>query len=1759
MVQAITPEEILALRRRKTQAQQQPTEDRNPLPGFVRDIGGAIGDWVGETAMPALGQAWQAIGDSPAGPVFGEFWDSAQRLADTPTGQLVGKGLSAADIAIRGAGTVGMTALSQGLVPGGAPTALGVPSIFGDWGPQGDPVEALKAFAAQARQGKVDEGITAAHDVLDAGPGFWGAGEIIPAALVPTGAPYLAGTKLASSAPRLAHTISRVAPAAQQAQVARGAETALRGTAAAMRAPWQAEEWVGSQLLRPVRAGMQGIRGTTPTPTAAAAPEPTPVVAPVVRETVEAAVPEPTPGAALVDPPRIPGTRNSEEWAKLYKDEYGIEIIDPDGWRGDTPAFFNRAWKQKITQKTFEQRLAKSTQQRRRVPTVEPEPTPVVAPRQMTKSEFNAARLTKKQMLDRGAGGSLDRAIETEVPISRIEGLEPTPSAAAIGGDKLPRELAGAKPRYNMGQSVYIPQFESDVDKALFIVSQANKSARDESYMVWLRGLLPDRRDFELRMAGKSVREHIKATLRGQPEGDVVIPTSSTVRELDVRVPTGTSPAASYIPGRPITQPVELKYDNGQLILYAGNHRVQQAIANGDRTIPAFVEGRYEDLLDILPTSAVTPVQGAQVRAVASDVDAALRDAGAEVAEGVGGRGSSTENPSTVYGPEIPVRISADVRDGFAVDPELGWWNRRLNNVNDAIELIIGKRVQPTREVGVEGAVESAVRAKQAVERQMVGHSSALGAYIRQGKRVFKLDKADRINDASLRDVPGAIDYIEGEAFPIGRPTVQDIAARMPIYTPYLTEDQLRFMNKLREIFEEGTVWVKGGVSRDMPGWNAILREGIKGWSHERVRPDVMPGGFYLTRGPSRARGAANRDGWNDLLRSLAAGRSEPALNKKIIAQNAARAKSMGNAMDKGVVYDSLEDALVGHINDVARKLADLNIGDVVGRTNRRLARTGPKRTATQVSKEILQDRPGGVPGIGRDTFVDDALADALRRQLDRQGILRIGDFRGLQHINQIYRGFKATADFSAIGIHGAFAAFRDPAMWSRAAKISFDAFFRRDNVGVADEMLRAADDSAQAQGLFTSDFWSTAGLQIGGTGTEYRIPFVSRAAQEGPRGIRQTAQAFERFNLSFGTFGDALRLDWANKLVREELAKGRTIDEIWRSGDARNIASIANRLTGWTEGRFGGDLGDLLLFAPKYLQSRLESYGQAAVGVGRLAGAPFGVRQTLQPREAARTIAQMLFLGAFLTEAINYTTGHETDRRPWVDGSPNPNFYVIRYGGQDFSLFGPSIGLLQAVGNVVTRHPERAMRSLGSGVSRIVWDNLLSGYTFTQEQAPLTKDEEGRMTLADSDAFVRYMFELVTPIAPGQAGAQLLDVGRQIPGALRQIAGEEPAAGDVGPSPLERVVGGVVATAAETVGGRVSPMARSDWQNEIARGQFGKTYDELDESIKPLVDAMVVEQYGETTYKGPKGHLYQQVDDVKIRFLEGLQNVADKRLSVPPGSEQFSPEIARKGTEGMLGYNELRENRISELYGTWNSKKQRLAGGLHDRLYDMDEAREEPEADTREHRVWQYYQVFKDSTNPDTGEIDWDEYDKNISRFWAELESDAEVEEVLANIRVIEGEYPAEIATMIDAGRYAGSTTLNISGAETSYYDLENHPLAVARIATDAGVTEKKVRDHLALPYIERDSKENYTTLGGKIGKALDKARSKDGILWRLRQTFVSNAPTEWILAMFDAGYNYQGGDEINKRLRQQMQQGAPKPTVEYDALYRANLKRNR
>ena len=116
---------------------------------------------------------------------------------------------------------------------------------------------------------------------------------------------------------------------------------------------------------------------------------------------------------------------------------------------------------------------------------------------------------------------------------------------APSGEAKLPQALAGAKPNYSIGQQRYSPQFESDIDKALFIVAQKDRSRSDESYMAWLRKALPKVSDEKLRAAGANVRVHIKRTVAGEPAGPVTIPTSGAVRKLTAAAPTAAAPTAA--------------------------------------------------------------------------------------------------------------------------------------------------------------------------------------------------------------------------------------------------------------------------------------------------------------------------------------------------------------------------------------------------------------------------------------------------------------------------------------------------------------------------------------------------------------------------------------------------------------------------------------------------------------------------------------------------------------------------------------------------------------------------------------------------------------------------------------------------------------------------------------------------------------------------------------------------------------------------------------------------------------------------------------------------------------------------------------------------------------------------------------------------------------------------------------------------------------------------------------------------------------
>jgi hypothetical protein len=98
-----------------------------------------------------------------------------------------------------------------------------------------------------------------------------------------------------------------------------------------------------------------------------------------------------------------------------------------------------------------------------------------------------------------------------------IRPLEPVTTPPALQLPTLPRDLAGAKPRFSR-----IPlSFASDIDKALYITAQQTKSPRDADYRKWLTSLGYNQSD--ITRLGNQVRNRIK-NLVGQAPGAEVVP-----------------------------------------------------------------------------------------------------------------------------------------------------------------------------------------------------------------------------------------------------------------------------------------------------------------------------------------------------------------------------------------------------------------------------------------------------------------------------------------------------------------------------------------------------------------------------------------------------------------------------------------------------------------------------------------------------------------------------------------------------------------------------------------------------------------------------------------------------------------------------------------------------------------------------------------------------------------------------------------------------------------------------------------------------------------------------------------------------------------------------------------------------------------------------------------------------------------------------------------------------------------------------------
>jgi len=430
-----------------------------------------------------------------------------------------------------------------------------------------------------------------------------------------------------------------------------------------------------------------------------------------------------------------------------------------------------------------------------------------------------------------------------------------------------------------------------------------------------------------------------------------------------------------------------------------------------------------------------------------------------------------------------------------------------------------------------------------------------------------------------------------------------------------------------------------------------------------------------------------------------------------------------------------------------------------------------------------------------------------INKIMEQQGGVKgpgTGILKAIQWHSGLYRSLRATLDDSAPTIHGLLQLFNNPTLAGKAFVWHWRAW---GNGGeeLLGNYISKFNKEAKAKNLLTTDEWSALGLRIGGADTEFTIgkQALTRKLQK-VRGIKQA-------NMAFGYYGDRLRMDWANDLLEQYMKEGRTLDEIMNSDLGKQIVDGVNTATGYANKRFGAELGEILTFAPRFFQARLNNIARTAKGtikdplgalVDAVPGAEAVGRQILQtdkvalprfatatPQEriARRAMLRLISQGTLLTVGINTALGNETDfdilkkdsKGDWVY---NSNFMRIRFADRDWSIFGTYdsiIRLLIMSGVALTDdnlgNEFQGLRGIASGPVSLAWD-LLSGETFeqTEPKAGWSATDTGYMPVDGLTPYIGYLIESHLPFAFDQ----IPDVAEQVnqgdvKGALAMAAGE--------------------------------------------------------------------------------------------------------------------------------------------------------------------------------------------------------------------------------------------------------------------------------------------------------------------------------------------------------------------------------------------------
>lgn len=354
---------------------------------------------------------------------------------------------------------------------------------------------------------------------------------------------------------------------------------------------------------------------------------------------------------------------------------------------------------------------------------------------------------------------------------------------------------------------------------------------------------------------------------------------------------------------------------------------------------------------------------------------------------------------------------------------------------------------------------------------------------------------------------------------------------------------------------------------------------------------------------------------------------------------------------------------------------------------------SGGTFTARRGDKHAGTGRPQVIEMSAGDDFA--ARADAsgfspdVQAAVDEIGALHPkhgGQLGWIETVNQTFKNIWATADSSWLGIQGLlvtprFLTGRNPGAIGDLFKETLLTMFKGDR---SVNMFGRYDETARAVGAPTvAELIDPRGLE-----RPLHIASIAGIADIGLTGPSKIP-GLNRFNEVFAASGDVARL---HAVRMEWLRHGKTTD-------LQGVVDAVNRATGIGKNDLLGNAGRLFLFAPRFIQSQIETVAKS-FELG-----------TIEGDIARKQLASFIGIGVVLTYGANESRGEET-----VFDPTDSNFMRIRnVAGADISLFGPWDSLVRGISRFGDDPQDAAkflVRSKASPLVSIVWD-LLSQKTF--------------------------------------------------------------------------------------------------------------------------------------------------------------------------------------------------------------------------------------------------------------------------------------------------------------------------------------------------------------------------------------------------------------------------------------------------------------